>query len=557
MVNRVKSDKTSNKTSNKTNNKINRLFGTSVYDAATATNYAGAPTFVRSDEERLVQALTTGTFEPTFYADAQTLAQEAVALCRDFAERDPHFLAQAIVYARTEGLLRLAPIVALITLSASPNPEAKEMFRRIFPRVILTPGDLQDALALCRAKGGSSLRGMGKSVQHAAQRWLAQMSEYHAIKYGAQSQQMSLRDIYRLTRPRLAGQPNAIARWIVRGEVDAEATPQIAGYEAFKAAAAEQRTQATPEGERAALALVTAHRLPWEVVAGQMGEGASSRAAWTAMLYQMPYMALLRNLNNLIKHEVTADGEALAYIIRTLADPARVATSKQLPFRFLSASKALADGPGRGAIATALDVALEASFVNMPEVGARVLIANDISGSMTNKPSARSDMTMAEIAGIFAAAAYKKAEAGQIVSFDTQAYPRDALHKDMGLTEIAQSISGYGGGTSLSAPLMWAFGNPERVFDVAIFLTDSESWYDHLTSGRGAADLVREYRARVNPHLVCFFVQLVPYQHAVAPQSEPGMFYLYGWNASLLTFIGQMAGGGQSQVDVVRQVSVL
>lgn len=540
-------------------NKIDRLFGTSVYDAATATNYAGAPTFVRSAEERLVQALTTGTFEPTFYADANTLAQEAVTLCREFAERDPHFLAQAIVYARTQGLLRLAPIVALITLSASPNPDAKEMFRRIFPRVIHTPGDLQDALALCRAKGGSSLRGMGKSVQHAAQRWLAQMSEYHAIKYGAQSQQMSLRDIYRLTRPRLAGQPGAIARWIVKGEVDAEATPQIAGYEAFKAAAAEVRrtepesVRQTIDAEGRALELVSAHRLPWEVVAGQM-EG--SRAAWTAMLYQMPYFALLRNLNNLIKHGVTADDEALSYITRTLADPQRVASSKLLPFRFLSAAKALESGPGRSAIETALNAALEASFVNMPELGSRVLIANDISGSMTNKPSPRSDMTMAEIAGIFAAAAFKKAEAGTIVSFDTQAYPR-ALDKHLPLMQIARSISGYGGGTSLSAPLLWAFGNPERVFDVAIFLTDSESWYDHLTSGRGSADLVREYKKRVNPNLVCFFVQLVPYQHAVAPQSEPGMFYLYGWNASLLSFIGQMASGGQSQVDAVRQVSVL
>src|SRR5262245_44435599 len=106
--------------------KIKRLFTASAYDTATEKNYEGAPTFTRSPEESLVRVLTTGTFEPTYYASDVALADEALALFREFAVTDPHFLAQAIVYARSDGLMRLVPITALVVLSASPNLDAKE-----------------------------------------------------------------------------------------------------------------------------------------------------------------------------------------------------------------------------------------------------------------------------------------------------------------------------------------------------------------------------------------------------------------------------------------------
>ena len=541
--------------------KIDRLFAAGAYDAATATNYEGAPTFTRGADEALARVLTTGMLEPTFYASEHVLAGEALALFTSFAEKDPRFLAQAILYARNEGLMRLAPLTALVALSASPNPDAKELFRRIFPRVIQTPGDLQDAIALCRH---SALRGMGKAVTRAANRWLAGISQYHAIKYGSESQQISLRDIYRMTRPKLTGEANAIARYVVKGEVAPELT-QIAGYEEFKRMA---RTLAAGQGagetalseeERAAaevrvLALVGEYRLPWEVVAGQV---IPSRAVWEAMLPQMPYMALLRSLNNLVKYGVTDSAEALDYITRTLADPARVASGKQLPFRYFSALKALkAEGAVGQALREALSAALELSFANMPELGRRVLEANDISGSMSSRPSPRSDMTMGEIAGIFAAAVFKKAESGEIVSFDTEAHPRDVT-KDTPLATIAAQISAYRGGTNLSAPLDYAFKDRKRVFDTAVFITDSESWYDHLMRNRGVLDAIRDYRTRVSPELTCFFVQLVPYKHAVVPESEPGCYYIYGWSGAVLGYIASVIGGGMSQVEAVKQVSVL
>jgi hypothetical protein len=63
----------------KSRTRVNKLFGAPAYSQATDVNYEGAPSFVRNDEEAL-----------TPFAHV--------------ASSDPHFLAQAILYARTEGL---------------------------------------------------------------------------------------------------------------------------------------------------------------------------------------------------------------------------------------------------------------------------------------------------------------------------------------------------------------------------------------------------------------------------------------------------------------------
>src|SRR5258708_4124083 len=138
-------------------NKMSELFQGSAYDAATERNYAGAPTFVRGDEERLIQVLTTGVFENTFYVDAKTQLDEALTLFRAFTEKDPDFLARAILYARQEGMMRLVPITALVVLSTGSAIHTKSLFRMIFSQIIQTPGDLADFVTTCR---GRKIRGM-------------------------------------------------------------------------------------------------------------------------------------------------------------------------------------------------------------------------------------------------------------------------------------------------------------------------------------------------------------------------------------------------------------
>jgi TROVE domain len=111
----------------------------------------------------------------------------------------------------------------------------------------------------------------------------------------------------------------------------------------------------------------------------------TSAEQWQLMIPQMGYMALIRNLRNFDKAGIP---ESVANkIAQRIADPAQVARSRQLPFRFYSAyinAPSLRWG-------YALEQALQACLPNVPELPGRTLILIDTSGSMESFLSERPD----------------------------------------------------------------------------------------------------------------------------------------------------------------------
>jgi 60 kDa SS-A/Ro ribonucleoprotein len=197
---------------------------------ADVKNYEGAPAFTRSRDEQLVNVLMTGTFEDTFYASAKELLPEALNIFKEYSSKDPEFLARAAIYARNEGLMRLSPITAVAVLSTSDN---KKAFHEAFRKTILQPGDLQDFVQIMLS--GKVREGMGRSVKKAVGDWLGGMTEYWAIKYSSEKQDLSIRDIYRLVRPKFeAGAANDLAKYIVHGEYVEGSFSQIEAYDLLK-----------------------------------------------------------------------------------------------------------------------------------------------------------------------------------------------------------------------------------------------------------------------------------------------------------------------------------
>jgi len=498
----------------------------STLEKAPATNYEGAPAFLRSEEEALVRVLMTGLLEPTFYVGERELAAEAEGIFARWATKDARFLAQAVVYAREHGFLRLAPITALVYLSTATE---KRYFYAAFDRVIRTPGDLADFLTIIR-KG--QRRGMGRAIKIAVGRYLSNVSEYHAIKYGSDAQEMSLRDMFRLVRPKLTGRAQDIAAYLVKGEV-APNLEQIALYERFK-------QESDPEE---LLWLISEGKLPLEVMTNKLP---NTPQAWATAMRQMPTQALLRHLVALHEHGVFASAENVQYAASVLTDARRIEKSGLFPFTFVEAAKMATEHHLPYAVTAAVLAAAELSLVNCPSLPGRTLIANDVSGSMGAKISQRSVLDCADVAAIMAAALFRRAECADVVSFDTQAYHR-AVRPDMSLDVLTERIRGdEGGGTDMGIPLRWA---QNYRYDNFVWITDSQDWAGWLRDRRGALDALRQYRQRV-PNLHAYLVQLLPYQHAVAPMEADYVTYCYGFTGSTLAFIGQES---QDQVAAVRR----
>jgi 60 kDa SS-A/Ro ribonucleoprotein len=500
-------------------------------------NHAGGPSYTRSLEEQCLQVMMTGVWQNTYYADQQTLVQEALTVFQQMALKDSVLFAKMIVFARNKGFIRTAPITALVVLSTADVTS----FCQAFPLVIRTPNDLKDFVTVVRSR--QLRQGMGRAVKRTIGDWLNNLSEYHTIKYGSKGSDWSLRDILRLVRPVPKSQRSSVMFNYLRDGLTTENAvnvktllPQVATVELLK--------DTTDQTEQ--LALITQGRLPYEVVVGAIKPTVE---IWTALMEQMPIFALLRHLNTLNKAGVFADRKAVQYVVGRLTDQKVIQNSKILPFRFFTAHNSLDDSVPR-AISEALETALEISFENMPMLEGRVCVGPDTSGSMSSLVSAQGKTRFIDIAAIFTAAMLRKTDDALILPFDTRIHPCKLSSRDTLMT-TARSLAAYGGGgTNVGAPLEFLLEKKIPV-DVFIGITDCESWH-----GRGFMPAWRDYKKKVNPNAKAFLLTIAPYRHAVAPESEGDVYFIYGWSENVLPFIAQTLSGGAEQLDVVRALNL-
>ena len=132
--------------------------------------------------------------------------------------------------------------------------------------------------------------------------------------------------------------------------------------------------------------------LTWE---SELSANGNNAKTWEKLIDsgKVGYMALLRNLRNIIK----ANPSNIQTVYDIIQDPERVRKSKQLPFRFYSAYKAVADIAG-SKVFDVLEAALESSVDNMPKLPGTTVIAVDVSGSMSSPVSEKSEAKCYETA---------------------------------------------------------------------------------------------------------------------------------------------------------------
>jgi 60 kDa SS-A/Ro ribonucleoprotein len=518
-----------------------------------ACNYEGGQAFNRSLREQTVQALTVGRFGDTFYASKLQLEDEAREVLVRMRRTDPEFLARAIVYGREQGFLKDAPIIGLTILSGG-GAQAKPFFEKIFARAIQTPDDLRKFVQLCKSGTISGVTTLGGYRRAAVKQWVSTISEYHAVKYGsAASSGVTIPDIVALTHPK-PQDPATVERlaWLQNRRKGLGANraqnPQIRAAEALKLVG----------DETVAVALIRSGRLPAEFVIPAVSS--MTPAIWRELLHQAPIFSLLRNLVTFTRHDVFKEEAEVAYAVERLTDPQTIGHSKILPFRFFDAWRKYATQAGcDGRIADALRTAANLSFVNMPTLGGRtVAIGTDVSGSMTGT-FGRGKTRYIDIAGIFTGALLRQIGGRAIpLPFEERVITGHGLsgHDDVLVT--AEKVSGLGGGgTALGSPIQHLMDRKIRA-DVFVGITDNEDWaYGGEYHTRGSfLELWREYRRDVNPEAQAFVIQIAPYAHAVAPDGEPGVHFIYGWSDAVVRYIAFMLEGGASQLTAIEAMDL-
>lgn len=385
-----------------------------------AVNHEQAPAFVKDARSQLYTLLVTAFHgEDAFYETAGERHARLVALVHQCAVKDPTWTFKLINWARGPGNIRTGPLVAAVEYArAKPEGTVTEVVLgdRTQDRTMNTGRALINAVCQ-RADEPAEILAYwlgtyGRPVQSSVKRGLADAcrrlySPRNAVKWDSARASLRMGDVIELCHPvpRDAAQAALFARLIEERHGRDRLTPvdDLDDYKHWIAAGAPLDTM-----PRVAT---------WENVAGQHTMDA---AAWEAIIPEMGYMALLRNLRNFEQAGVSE--RWLNHVSGVLVDGEQVRRSRQLPYRFWSAWK----HSGTMRFGPALEVALELSTQNITPLGGRSLVMVDVSGSMTSPMSGKSKMSRAEAAGLFGAALYVRDSGVDLYLYDSRLVRVDA-----------------------------------------------------------------------------------------------------------------------------------
>ena len=270
--------------------------------------------------------------------------------------------------------------------------------------------------------------------------------------------------------------------------------------------------------------------ITWEYIASNI-EGGMDAEAWEAVIPNMGYMALLRNLRNF--QDAGISHKAMKSVLDRISDPDEVAKSRQLPFRFYSAYR---ENRSNLKIAAAIEDALNYSLSNIPQLDGTSLILVDMSGSMSFPMSAHSKIDRMDAAALFGFALALRADKADLIRFGSSDQRIKFKNGDSLLPMMRDNIIDMGG-TRVASSIINNFHGQDRI----IVLTDEQfDPFDIHRYGHYGYD----YTSKQIGNTPMFIWNLAGYQPAGASNSN--VFTAGGLNDASFNYIKMVESAGKA-----------
>ena len=447
-------------------------------------NKSGHVAYGMTDKAKLVTQVLTSFFqESKFYGDNSAEMQEVI---KRVIQKDPEFVSQLAVFARREFNMR--SVSHVLTAYLAHEEKGKPFVRKTVKGVSLRGDDITEIMSFY-------LSTFGKPVPNSLKKGIADvlvgLDEYQLAKYKGEGKAVKMRDLLCLCRPR----------------------PQTSAQEALWKRCLEGTLEVP---------------VTWET---QLSANGNNAETWEKLIDsgKVGYMALMRNLRNIL----TANPRNVGKVIEKISNPDAVRKSKQLPFRYLSAYKSVGN-IGGSKVFDALEAAVDASVDNIPKLPGTTVIAVDVSGSMGNKISAKSDVHCCEIAMMLGMIANRICENAILYTFDTSIKKYDVSHRN-GILYTTIHSNMHGGGTNMSLPFQKMIKDHVKC-DRVIILSDNEvnsgySWYGHKT----VQALADEYRSTTGNDIWVHAIDLQGYGTQQFHGAKTNI--IAGWSEKVFDFI--------------------
>lgn len=490
-------------------------------------NYEGAKAFILTPHLELYTAVATAGLSDKFYENADAGLNRIKAL---IAKNDAQFTAKLAVYAREQMYLRSVPLVLTVELAKQHNGDG--LVAALTERVIQRADEITELLSYYalsnERKDVKQLNKLSKQLQKGLAAALNRFDEYQFAKYNRDAN-VKLKDALFLVHPKAKDEKQqALFDKIVKDELQTPYTWET------ELSALGQQAYDTAELKQQAV------KAKWEelVLSNKLG-----------------YMALLRNLRNVLEAEVS--NEALEKACAYLSNQKAVANSKQFPFRFLAAYRELA-AVKSGHVATVLD-ALEKAMLHSAaniagyDADTRVVIAADMSGSMQTPLNAKSTVQRYEVALVLAMLLQSRCK-NVVAGIFGQTYKQVQLPHSNILSNTQQLSNMIGEvGHSTNGYLVIADLLKRRmVVDKVMLFTDLQLWND--TGNTSIAELWKQYK-KMEPGAKIYLFDLAGYGNTPLNVLRDDVFLISGWSDKIFNVLSAVENGSDA-VEMIEAIQL-
>jgi 60 kDa SS-A/Ro ribonucleoprotein len=517
-------------------------------------NSASGYVWKLDDWMRLDRFLILGSEGGTYYISERKLTienAEAVASC---IATDGVRVVQRIVEVSTAGR---APkndpaIFALAMCAKLGDDKTRAAAYAALPKVCRIGTHLMHFAEFAQGFGGWG-RGMRKAVASWFNNKPAKDLAYQLVKYQARDG-WSNRDLLRLAHPRAASPSHdRLFSWVTKGTLPegARADDALTILGAMEAAKHVSYVQDLVK-------LIREHNLPREALPTQW---LTVPEVWEALLVEMPMTAMIRNLATMTRVGLLSSGSAATKtVVSRLADEAFLRKARIHPVAVLAALITYRSGHSARGQATwspvakvvdALDGAFYKTFATVEPSGKRMLLALDVSGSMSTGtvagvPGLTPRVASAAMALVTAATeqdhafvAFTAASGGyggqwgggQSGITSLMISPRQRLD------DVVKEVSRHPmGGTDCALPMIWA--QKERVdIDTFVIYTDNETWAGSVHP----AQALRAYREARGIPAKLVVVGMTSNGFTIADPKDAGMMDVVGFDTATPPVISDFA----------------
>lgn len=543
-------------------------------------NNAGGFVFTLDIWDRLDRWLILGAEGGTYYVTEKKLTKDnAKNVMACLAEDGIKTVNRIVEISEAGRAPKNEPaIFALAMASADENEATRKAALAALPRVCRIGTHLFHF-----ARDVEGFRKWGRGLRNAVARWYTEKPidklAYDVVKY-QQRDGWSHKDLLRLSHAEATSTPyEAIFRYVVAGTAamgerevkrrNKDKTERLVKYgattdlpriiEGFEKAKHETDPKIVAK-------LVTEYGLTREMVPTQ---SLNNLGVWEALLEKMPMTAMIRNLGKMTSIELLKPlSGQVQKVVSLLTNKDALRKARVHPMSLLVAMQTYAQGKGdKGSlkwepqreIVDALDAAFYLSFETIEPTGKKVLLALDVSGSMSSPISSAPSVSCLVASAAMAMVTARAEQNWHAVGFSSGApgewyYGKGESRWGSGyrsgltilnisprqrLDDVVRTMQQVPmGGTDCSLPMLYAL---EKKIDVDVFhvYTDNETWAGSIQPFQA----LRNYRESTGKAAKLCVVGMSGTEFTIADPDDAGMLDVVGFDTAAPAVMADFARG--------------